>query len=183
MAERFRTRQRAFREQEIVRAARTVLADVGCRAFTMHQVAARMGVSKATLYQHFRSRDELIRRCVDEACREAIEEADAEAMRGPASRRLKRATKLLVHRCLGVDGAEGDPIPCCLAEVECPFLDWSEVESFLGKLGARGFGEGLSLGQALRALSASVFQRRRARGERPTAADVEGLIRFLFSRG
>lgn len=69
MTEPFRSRQRAFREREIVSAAEAVLADVGCRAFTMNAVAARLGVSKATLYQHFRSREELLRRCVDEAWR------------------------------------------------------------------------------------------------------------------
>jgi len=184
LTERFRNRQRAFREQEIVRTAAGVIAEGGCRAFTMNEVAARLGVSKATLYQHFRSRDELIRRCVGQACRGVLEGARASVEPLPRGERLTQAARYLVERCLGVTEGEEDPSPCCLAEIECPFLDRDEMDRLLSDLGAgRRRGQGLGLAQALRALSASVLQRRRGEGRKPTARDVDEIIRFLFPRG
>lgn len=181
MTERFRDRHRAFREQEIVRTAAQVLAQVGCRAFTMNEVATRLGVSKATLYQHFRSRDELIRRHVGESCRATIEAARAGVEGVPPEDRPVRVARFLVGRCLGVSGGEGDPPPCCLAEIECPFLDWGEMDVLFGHLGAGpGRSRALGLFQALRVLSASVLQRRRAEGSPPTASDVDAVVGFFF---
>lgn len=79
-----------------------------------------------------------------------------------------------------MDREGDDPRPCCLAEVDCPFLDWGEIDRLLGALGAPRPGAGLGFGQALRALTASVYQRRRALGQRPTASDVEPIVRFLL---
>ncbi len=181
MTERFRDRHRTFREQEIVRTAAQVISETSCRDFTMSEVAGRLGVSKATLYQHFRSREELIRRCVGEACRTALEGVRLAAERLPPDQRLLGAARHLVQLCLGVTTREDDPAPCCLAEIECPFLDWDETERLFSRLGAglRG-SEGIGLGQALRALSASVVQRRRAEGLKPTASDVDAVVRFLL---
>ncbi len=180
MTERFRDRRRAFREQEIVRTAAQVISETSCRDFTMNEVAVRLGVSKATLYQHFRSREELIRRCVGEACRAAMEQVRLAAESLPPDQRLLGATRDLVQRCLGITTREDDPAPCCLAEIECPFLDWEETERFFSRLGAGlGGGEGIATGQALRALSASVVQRRRAEGGKPTASDVDAVVDFL----
>lgn len=181
MTERFRDRQRAFREQEILRTAARVISETSCRDFTMSEVAGRLGVSKATLYQHFRSREELIRRCVGEACRAALEEVRLAAELLPPDQRLLGATRHLAERCLGVTTREDDPAPCCLAEVECPFIDWDETERLFSHLGAGlGGSEGIGLGQALRALSASVVRRRRAEGLKPTASDVDAVVRFLL---
>src|SRR5947208_16714620 len=58
-----RQRSRDTRAQ-IMSAVRELLAEGGFHEATVEQVAERAGVSRATLYQHFRSRIEL----VDEMC-------------------------------------------------------------------------------------------------------------------
>lgn len=181
MTEQFRDRRRAFREQEIVRTAARVIAESGCRDFTMNEVASRLGISKATVYQHFRSRDELIRKCVGEACRVALEEARLSAERLPLDQRLHHAARYLVQRCLAVTGREDDLAPCCLAEIECPHVDWGDLDTLFAQLGARpDTSEPLGIPRALRALAASVLHDRKTEGRKPTPADVEGIIRFLF---
>lgn len=50
----------AFRTQEILAAARKILAQQGLDAMTMEEIAAAAGVAKGTLYLYFQSKDELI---------------------------------------------------------------------------------------------------------------------------
>jgi AcrR family transcriptional regulator len=176
----FRERQRAFREREILRAARLALAERGCRAITMAELAGRLGMSKATLYQHYVSREELLRRAVGEAWREALAGAlpAADGASGPG--RSRSAVEALLRRSLGV--AEGEPPPCCLAEIECPYLDPGELGSWLEELGVERSRDGIDPALALRALMVAIHQRRRAAGARPTAEDVAAIARYVLSR-
>lgn len=50
----------------ILKAADTVFAGDGLRAGSMDRIAARAGVTKRTLYYHFRSKDDLIAACLSE---------------------------------------------------------------------------------------------------------------------
>lgn len=52
-------RQRQVREEAILVAAHELLTEQGYTAMSMDDLAARVGVSKATLYQHFPSKEEL----------------------------------------------------------------------------------------------------------------------------
>lgn len=52
-------RQRQVREDAILEAAHELLGEQGYAAMSMDELAARVGVSKATLYQHFASKEEL----------------------------------------------------------------------------------------------------------------------------
>ena len=54
-----RERQQQEREQAILEAAYGLLTTRGFAATTMDEVAATVGISKATLYQHFPSKEEL----------------------------------------------------------------------------------------------------------------------------
>jgi AcrR family transcriptional regulator len=54
-----RERQRQVREDVILSAARELMAEQGYADMSMDDLAARAGVSKATLYQHFPSKEEL----------------------------------------------------------------------------------------------------------------------------
>jgi TetR/AcrR family transcriptional regulator, regulator of autoinduction and epiphytic fitness len=55
----FRERQQQAREAAILEAAGELLIAKGYAAMTMDDVAAAVGISKATLYQHFPSKEEL----------------------------------------------------------------------------------------------------------------------------
>lgn len=55
----WRDRQRAVREEAILEATSELLAEQGYSAMSMDEVANRVGISKATLYQHFPSKEEL----------------------------------------------------------------------------------------------------------------------------
>lgn len=93
---RFRERQRQAREQEIVQAARQLLAAKGYHGTSMDEVAETVGISKATLYQHFPSKDDLmVRLVVDYFDRllDLVEQPDGEA--GPVAR-LTAALRFLV---------------------------------------------------------------------------------------
>jgi len=178
----FRERQRAFREREIVRAAQLALADRGCRALTMAELAGRLGMSKATLYQHFSSREELLRRAVGEAWREALAGVLVAADGAPGPGRSRGAVEELLRRSLGVGAAEGESRPCCLAEIECPYLDPDELGSWLEGLGIQRPPDGIDPALALRALTVALYQRRRATGRQATAEDVVAIARYVLSR-
>jgi AcrR family transcriptional regulator len=59
-----RERQRQVREEAILEAARALVAENGYEAMTMDDLAARAGVSKPTLYQHFPSKESVVVRAV-----------------------------------------------------------------------------------------------------------------------
>lgn len=56
----FRDRQRQFREDAILEATHELLAQKGFVAMTMDDVAQRVGIAKGSLYQHFKSKEELL---------------------------------------------------------------------------------------------------------------------------
>ena len=56
----FKERQQAVREQEILDAAERMMSSLGYGGFTLDDVAGAVGVSKPTLYLHFKSKEELI---------------------------------------------------------------------------------------------------------------------------
>jgi AcrR family transcriptional regulator len=57
-------RQQQLREDAIIEMAQKLLFEQGFNALNMDELASRVGISKATLYQHFSSKDELVIRTV-----------------------------------------------------------------------------------------------------------------------
>jgi AcrR family transcriptional regulator len=55
-----RDRQRQLREEAILEAANRLLSEKGYQGMTMDDLANRVGIAKGSLYQHFRSKDELV---------------------------------------------------------------------------------------------------------------------------
>lgn len=55
----FKQQQRRFREDAIIDAVNRLLALKGFDLMTMDEVAAEVGISKASLYKHFESKEEL----------------------------------------------------------------------------------------------------------------------------
>ncbi len=60
LAPTFKERQHALREQEILDAAERKLSSAGYSGFTLDEIAADVGISKPTLYLHFKSKDEMM---------------------------------------------------------------------------------------------------------------------------
>jgi AcrR family transcriptional regulator len=55
-----RDRQRQLREEAILETANRLLSEKGYQGMTMDDLANRVGIAKGSLYQHFRSKDELV---------------------------------------------------------------------------------------------------------------------------
>ena len=55
----FKAQMLAAREDAIIRAVNRLLADKGFEAMTVDQVAAEVGIAKASLYKHFPSKEDL----------------------------------------------------------------------------------------------------------------------------
>lgn len=64
-------RQRQLREDAILDAAEELLLDNGLGAMTLEDLSVHVGISKPTLYQHFRSKDEVISGLMTRGLREA----------------------------------------------------------------------------------------------------------------
>ena len=60
----FKTQMLRAREDAIVEAANRLLAEKGFDLMTMDQVAANVGIAKASLYKHFSSKEELAAACM-----------------------------------------------------------------------------------------------------------------------
>lgn len=111
-------------ETEILAAVEDCLVTRGCIAFTVDDVAARVGVAKGTVYQHFASRGALIERALREvAGRSAARFADLlSAFDVPTA--IGGYAKSTVRHVNGVAAATGRrelTYPCCLVELRCPY--------------------------------------------------------------
>lgn len=84
-------RQRLEREKLILDAAEAVLAEKGYLALAMEEIAARVGIARATVYLHFPSKDDLVVALFERTFagfRQLV--ADALAAPGSARERLER---------------------------------------------------------------------------------------------
>lgn len=93
---RFHERQRLAREQEIVSVARQLLASKGYHDTSMEEVAETVGISKATLYQHFPSKDDLVGRLIVEHLDRLLALLDSPADGAAPVERLAAALRLMV---------------------------------------------------------------------------------------
>jgi len=143
-------------------------------------VARRLASSKATLYRHFDSREALIGLAIRQAGRQTVEHVRAAASAPDGRARLAELVRLVVARCLGV-GRDGAVPPCCLAEVDCPFLDREELGSLFAEAGSAWPGASrVDLVDSILALSAVVAARRTAESVKPSSADVDAIVRILL---
>jgi AcrR family transcriptional regulator len=79
------------RRQELVRAAYETIAEQGFEGLRTREVAARAGISIATLHYYFPSKEDLIRAVVDQLQAEFERQAVAIAARGTTARERLRA--------------------------------------------------------------------------------------------
>lgn len=86
----FRERQRQIREDAILDAAQDLLYEQGYADMSMDDLAARVGVSKATLYQHFASKEDLAINVIVRSMRRGEERINALDTSRPAIDRLEQ---------------------------------------------------------------------------------------------
>jgi AcrR family transcriptional regulator len=106
----FRARQRVIREEAILSAAAELIAKVGYDAMSTDDVAARVGISKRTLYDHFPSKELLAVRVVTSGMEKVMRAFETVDPSRPAIDRLTEALGVAVRHRLSLWGW-GQPLP------------------------------------------------------------------------
>src|SRR5947207_3100951 len=89
----FKERERQRREQEILRVASQLLTERGYSNLNMDDLADVVGISKPTLYQHFKSKEDLVSQVLIESYT-AMQAQISETLTGTP---LEKITKLFRH--------------------------------------------------------------------------------------
>jgi AcrR family transcriptional regulator len=141
----------------ILEAALALAGELGVRALSMDEIAARAGVSKATIYRRWSSKEELVL----DALRSAIEPVDA-VDNGSLGADLRQYLREMTER---MTASRGDVLPH-LIEVACydPSIRTS-LDDWV---------------QHRRAPLHAILQRGVARGELPADTDVDLLLDALI---
>jgi TetR/AcrR family fatty acid metabolism transcriptional regulator len=89
-------RQREERERLILEAAEELLAEKGYHEMSIDDIAARVGVSKGTVYLHFASKEELVLAQLERGMRRFIQSADVVLTSAePPSAKLRSLIELI----------------------------------------------------------------------------------------
>lgn len=178
-----RERQRSFRESEILRVASEMLHEGACQTLNMDVLSRRLGISKATLYAHFSSKEELIRTALERDADLLVDRARREAEQASGDReKLIAACRSIAEQVLGVsDNAIAGR--CCLSEVACPYDGWVAARTLLDTLKPAGdprLNGVVPLADALRALCAIVRLKASERDTPPGPEHVDAILAYLF---
>jgi len=111
----FRARQWQVREDAILDAARDLLSAESYGDMSMDDVANRVGVSKATLYQHFASKDELATHVVVRSMQRGLDEIAGQDPSLPAIARLEHALRQGLRRKAAIWAAR-TTVPATIAQ-------------------------------------------------------------------
>jgi AcrR family transcriptional regulator len=103
----YKERERRRREDEILLCARRMIHESGAADLNMDQLADAVGVSKPTLYQHFRSKDDLIVRVLVDGFRE-LEAYLLTAEEVAPLERLKTTLRVILMHRYSEDGLLAD---------------------------------------------------------------------------
>ena len=117
----FRARQREIREEAILAAAAELIGKVGYDAMSTDDVAARVGISKRTLYDHFRSKELLAVRVVTSGMEKVMRAFDAVDLSLPAIDQLAEGLRIAVRHRLSLWGW-GQPVARATLERHEDFL-------------------------------------------------------------
>ncbi len=98
----FREKMLRSREEAIVVSVNRLLAEKGFDTMTMDEVAADVGIAKASLYKHFTSKEELAAAAMIRALDRALEEVERLEGAGPTGEvdRLKAMTRWTLEQQL-----------------------------------------------------------------------------------
>jgi AcrR family transcriptional regulator len=129
-----RERQRRLREDMILDAAYDLIAGRGAGEVSMDDIAARAGVSKPTLYQHFASKDELVVRVGIRLMGQSQAALEARTADTPAVDHIVRVLTEGLTRRAGLWSARV-AVPLPLAEADPAYLDQrARVQAALARL-------------------------------------------------
>jgi len=92
----FKQQQHQFREDAILDAVNRLLAQKGYDLMTMDEVAAEVGIAKASLYKHFESKDSLAAASMTRFLEEAVAMAQALPSHMSALHKLKSVVRWAV---------------------------------------------------------------------------------------
>jgi TetR/AcrR family transcriptional regulator, regulator of autoinduction and epiphytic fitness len=113
-------RQRQMRENAILESANRLLAEKGYQGMTMEELATRVGIAKGSLYQHFKSKEELISAALVSFMDQISNYIDTLPSTQPAIERIKlTCRRALILRfqdgfpdILGVRSLVKESLPC-----------------------------------------------------------------------
>ena len=107
---------------------------VGVRRLTMSAVAQRAGVAKATLYNHFRTKDDLVAALVDREVRDVAERALGAAAAGSVADGLDRAAADLADHVAVRRVVEAEPESAVVLLSPTAAPTWGHVRVALAEL-------------------------------------------------
>ena len=92
-----RERQKQARGEAILEAAFALIIEKGYDALTMEALAARVGISRQTLYHHFASREDIVLRAVLTLMEQGLAAIQSFDLSLPPVERLKRVVRWLLE--------------------------------------------------------------------------------------
>jgi TetR/AcrR family transcriptional regulator of autoinduction and epiphytic fitness len=115
----FKAQMLKVREDAIVQSVNRLLAEKGFDAMTVDEVAAKVGIAKASLYKHFSSKEDLAAAAMVRVMRQAQEFFGALSAENSPLENLRHA----VRWTMGVKQA-GECRPCRVRTPVCAPLSW-----------------------------------------------------------
>lgn len=158
------------KEQEILEAAAAVFADRGLRSSRVVDVAERAGIGKSTVYEYFRSKEELFVRLFDWYAEQAFSSmaGELDASTGSVVEALRRSTDALLESCRRM-------LPMYPLTME--FWSASTAPEYKERLG----GEFRDLYRRFRSALADAIRAGVKRGELGSHVDPESVAAVLVS--
>lgn len=92
----FKERMRQQREEEIIRTAAQMIRERGYAELNMDELAEAVGVAKPTLYQHFKSKEDLVAQVIVEAM-EMLEARVSDSTSGTPLQRLAEVVTMMLE--------------------------------------------------------------------------------------
>ncbi|MBO9324856.1 MAG: TetR/AcrR family transcriptional regulator [Roseiflexus sp.] len=155
-----RERQKQALREEIMNAAQELVAEKGYGAMSMDELAARVGISKPTLYAHFATKEELVVEAATREMKQMIALIESQADRSPMDQ-LCFIMRQILQRQVQMHTLGIGP--------------WPEIFRLLC-----AHDEALGYIQRISGDIAALVQRGIAEGEIDPALDPEAVVRAFF---
>ncbi|MBO9333337.1 MAG: TetR/AcrR family transcriptional regulator [Roseiflexus sp.] len=155
-----RERQKQALREEIMNAAQELVAEKGYGAMSMDELAARVGISKPTLYTHFATKEELVVEAATREMKQIIALIESQADRSPMDQ-LCFIMRQILQRQVQMHTLGIGP--------------WPEIFRLLC-----AHDEALGYIQRISGDIAALVQRGIAEGEIDPALDPEAVVRAFF---